>query len=483
MYTASYLEEQGYDVQVLDFIHLKYGNAINPLEFINEEKELMEVATGFISAATGAHTGGKSGSGDPIWENGEALLLASLIGFVLQKYPPHKRTFEEVAKLLTSEEIRDAYKAESFFAEHNIVGAAKDLYDKFLMLEDRVRTGVLAGLAIKLTLFSISGIKQITGRTTLDIRKLGAKKERPMAVFICMPDGDKTYAPIINVIVTMMMNQMYKTAYDYGNKLHTPVYMALDELANIGRLPGLIEKLPTMRGRGIIPMMIFQSLVQMKERYKDQWEEILGMCDTQVYLGVNEQTTAKYLSDLLGVTTIKIQNASRNTKEGKITGDGLTESYSYQQRPLLFPDECRSLDRDNLIIVQGGRHPVMLKKVQYEYWEKKHRICEPREMSQLPLLSPDGPINTIFGLSSGLEVQSPVESDHPSQSDDVNEDMMDWQEEVAVTTEVDEYVDDTKQVEVEQEDIVVIHDDHLENSLQVEVDLSVFGLDQTEQNR
>ncbi|MBM7591069.1 type IV secretory pathway TraG/TraD family ATPase VirD4 [Brevibacillus fulvus] len=110
----------------------------------------------------------------------------------------------------------------------------------------------------------------------------------------------------------------------------------------------MIEKLPTMRGRRIYPMMVFQSIPQMKQRYKDSWEEIISYCDTQVYLGVNEQGSADYLSNLLGVTTIKIQNASRSTKVGKINGDGLTESYSYQQRKLMFPDEVRTLSRDNL---------------------------------------------------------------------------------------------------------------------------------------
>lgn len=384
IYTANYLEERGYDVRVLDFIHLKYGDSINPFEFITEEKELMEIAQGYVSSVTSSKVANKTG--DPIWEDGETLLLAALIGFVQQTRPPEKQTFEEVSRILSSKDIRDPELAERFFEVNGVTGAPKELYEKFLLAEDKLRAGVLVGLAIKLTLFSISGVKNITGSTTLDIRKLGAKKEKPMAVFILMPDGDRTFAPIINVIVTMMLNQMYKTAYLYGNKLYTRVFLALDELGNIGRIPSLIEKLPTMRGRGMIPMMIFQSIVQMKERYKDQWEEVLGMCDTQVYLGANEQTTAKYLSDLLGVTTIKVQNVSRNTKAGKIKSDGLSESYSSQQRKLMFPDECRSLSRDYLVIVQGGRQPVMLKKVQYEYWEEKQRICAPKDLSELPLL-------------------------------------------------------------------------------------------------
>ncbi|WNC17906.1 VirD4-like conjugal transfer protein, CD1115 family [Brevibacillus brevis] len=507
MYTAKYLENAGYDVHVLDFIHLKYGDMINPIEFITEEKELMEIAQGYVSSVTSSKVAQKSG--DPIWEDGETLLLGALIGFVQQKYPPERQTFEEVAKILTSPDIRDPEAALYFFQANGITGAAKDLYDKFLLAEDKLRAGVLVGLAIKLSLFSISGVKKLTSKTTLDIRKLGAKKEKPMAVFILMPDGDKTYAPIINVIVTQMLNQMYKTAYLYGNKLHTRVFMALDELANIGRLPSLIDKLPTMRGRGIIPMMIFQSIVQMKERYKDQWEEILGNCDTQVYLGANEQTTAEYLSKLLGVTTIQIQNQSRNTKPGKVAGDGLSESFSYQQRQLMFPDECRSLDRDYLVIVQGGRQPVMLKKVQYEYWMAEKRICDPKELHELPLLDSQPEVVSVIQEPSAANEEKITDKPADNIQDEIvdivavaapiviegmEEMIQAYEQEVAASLETDSEKSDagdpSTDIElpesVDQPDPVIeddfdfeipsieINNSIPESSLQYEVDMSAF---------
>lgn len=383
MYSASYLKKIGYDVHVLDFIHLKHGDALNPLDFITEDKELMEIADGYVRSSS-IKVDVKTG--DPIWDDGETLLLAALIGFVKQVYPLELQTFNTVANILSSENIRNHELAEKFFEKNNVTGTTLSLYKKFLMLEDKLRSGVLGGLAIKLTPFSIAGIQYLTGKSTFDIRKIGAKKDKPMAVFICIPDEDMTFAPIINTIVSMMFNQMYKTARIYGNRLHTPVYVLLDEMANIGRISGLKEKLSTMRGRRIYPMMIWQSLPQMKDRYKESWEEILSMCDTQIYLGVNDQTTAEYLSKSLGNTTIKVQSRSRSKKEGHFFDGSESESFSHQKRELLTPDECRRFDRDKLILVQGGRHPAILKKVQYRYWDHKHRICDELPLFSLPLL-------------------------------------------------------------------------------------------------
>jgi type IV secretion system protein VirD4 len=389
--TASYLEGIGYDVHVLDFIHLKHGDALNSMEFITEEKELMEIAEGYISAATSAKKKGNSGgSSDPIWENGEALLLAALIGFVKQKYPPEQQTFYTVGEVLTSRDIRDPDTAEFFFRNNNITGAPLHLYKKFLLLEDKVRSGVLGGLGINLTLFSIDGIQKITSKTTIDIRKLGAKKDKPIALFIFMPDGDKTFSPVINTAITTILNTMYKTAYEYGNKLYTPVYMLLDEIANIGRMNALVDKLGTMRGRRIYPMMIWQSLSQMKERYGDAMGDITGNCDTAIYLGVNDNFTADEASKAVGITTIRVQGTSNSpTSSSMLASDKKSESFSYQKRELLLPDEVRRYPNELFFMTQRGRNPVQLYKIQYEYWKPESKICKETNYKELPLLVHD----------------------------------------------------------------------------------------------
>ena len=365
--------DSGYDVHVLDFINLKYGDCLNPIEYISDDKELMEIAEGYISSIS--NSSNITFSSDSFWEQSEGQLLGALIGFIKQIYPKGQQTFREVLAVLTSEDVRDSKKALNFFKKYKIEGSPMQLWKNFLLAEDKVRANILIGLATKLKLFSINGIKNITCKTTIDIKKIGAKKERPIALFILMPDKDRTFSPIINSVVNTILNQLYKTAYYYGNVLYSPTFFILEEMANIGKIPDIEVMLGTMRSRRIYPMLIWQSLPQIQNRYKSCWEDILSMCDTHLYLGINDNLTAQYCSRFLGNTTIKIQGTSKNMG-GFLESTKKSESLNYNTRNLMLPDECRRLPQRRLILNQRSFYPSLLYKVQYRYWERQVRICD-----------------------------------------------------------------------------------------------------------
>lgn len=386
--TMEYLESMGYEVRVLDFIHLKYGDCLNPLDFIDSDKELMEIAQTYIDSVDGA-IGQTKGGDNAFWGEQEGQVLAALMGYVKQKYPKEKQNLSEVTKILTSEEVKDIESAKFFFEDQKVTGASKQLWDNFLMIADseRTRANILGGLATKLKLFAIEEIQKITQKSTFDITKLGTKKEKPIAIFLLMPDGDRTFSPIINVVVSTIHKQLYRTAYKTKNRLPNPVYEILEEMANIGKISGIQEMLGTMRGRRIYPMMIWQSLSQMKDRYKDGWEDMLSMCDSKIYLGVNDDFTANYCSKSLGNTTIKIQGTSKKDDKSLLTYNARTENESYIQRKLMLPEECSSLDKEKLIVVQRANNPVILNKSQYRYW--KYKICNPKDIFEIREMGED----------------------------------------------------------------------------------------------
>ncbi len=200
-----------------------------------------------------------------------------------------------------------------------------------------------------------------------------------------MPDKDRTFSPVINSTVTTILNQLYKTAYENNNSLCSPTYLILEEMANIGRLPGIQVLLGTMRSRRIYPMLIWQSLSQIKNRYSNSWEDILSMCDTHLYLGINDEFTAGYCSNSLGNTTIKTQGIHKNS-EGLFGRNSQSESLNYQTRKLMLPDECKRLDLSKLILNQRSLFPSLLYKAQYKYWQEDNRLCEISDIKDLPLL-------------------------------------------------------------------------------------------------
>lgn len=386
--TSPYYESQGYDVKVLDFIHLKYGDSLNCIEFIETEKELMEISQGYISSVE-ASTGGEK-NGDGFWGEQEGQALCALIGAIKQNKPKSKHTFKEVLVFLTTELCNedgaiDMYKSRQYF-ENNVTGAPLQLWRNFLLIcmSDNTAGSILGGLAGKLKYFAIEEINRITSHTTIDISQLGRKKEKPVILYILMSDMDRTFSPIINVVINTIFKRLYKTAYEYNNKLPNPVYFMIDEMANIGKISGMKEMLGTMRGRRIYPMMIWQSLSQMKDVYKEGWENIVSQCDTRVYLGVNDTFTAEYCSKTLGNKTISVNGKSQSNK-GLILSSK-SDSTSYTHRKLMFPEEIMGLKNSKYIITQRAHSPALIDKVQYKYWIPKNRLCEEWDIKDTKLI-------------------------------------------------------------------------------------------------
>ena len=383
--TSNYLESDGYKVYVLDFINLKYGNKLNPINYITSDKELMEISEGYVSAVESSKSD-KNIKGDPFWGDSECQLLAALIGYVKHVYKDDKskQTFSEIAKILSSKDVYDEDYAKSFFVEAGIAGTARQCWNNFLMSADKTRANILIGLATKLKLFAISGIKTLTDTTDVPIELIGQEKENPIALFIFMPDSDRTYTPVINMLLSAILKQLYKTAYKNGNTLQNPTYLILEEMANIGKLENIQEMLGTMRSRKIYPMMIWQSISQMKDRYRG-WEDIISMTDTQIILGVNDKFTSEYISSMIGNTTIKTHGISRK-KEGVFLSDPEKISENFTSRRILNPDEIKRFNNEELLILQRGDFPLKLFKVRYRFWKDSERLCKPKKLDELQLL-------------------------------------------------------------------------------------------------
>jgi len=401
---AEYLKKSNYEIYVLDFINLKYGDCINPIDYIEKDdgKALREICKDFITSMSETD----NPSGDLMfWNNQEYQLLAALVGFVIQKKGKdsnYRATFENVVKILTSSYVTSKNN-KKFFENNNITGTPVELWNNFTMFNDseKTKSSILGGLAEKMNLFSIDGIKKITEKTTLRIEELGLIKDKPKAVFIFMPDGTNTFRPIINMIVSTIFNQLYKTAYKHNNRLEKPVYTILDEFCTIGRIPNINEKLGTFRSRKIYPMLIMQSLAQLKSLYSSSWESIISQCDTQVYLGINDDFTAKQCSGALGQTTIKSKSVSSDSSKGIFELDKKRDSEGYQGRALLLPDECRRLDNEQMIIIQRSLNPIKAYKVTYNYLEEDNRICDLspiNQLGELPSIPEQQPIDKLVNI-------------------------------------------------------------------------------------
>lgn len=141
-----------------------------------------------------------------------------------------------------------------------------------------------------------------------------------------------------------------------GQRLPIHVRMLLDEFANTGKIPQFSEKVATIRKYEISVNIIVQSLSQMKNLYKDDWETITGNCDNTVYLGGGADTvTTEWISKLLGKETRVVMNV--NYSKG---GGG--QSFNRTGVELYTPSQLRTMPEDECIVIPKSLNALKGKK-------------------------------------------------------------------------------------------------------------------------
>ena len=214
----------------------------------------------------------------------------------------------------------------------------------------------MISVGVRLAAFNLEELASLTKYDEMELEQIG---ERKTALFAIIPDNDSTFNFIVGMLYTQLFQMLYYQAdYVHGGELSIPVHFLMDEFANVA-LPDEFDKLlSTMRSRQIFVSIILQNLAQIKALYKDSWESIVGNCDETYYLGGNEQSTHKYISELLGKETL-----DTNTY-GKSSGHSGNYSTNYQQtgRELLTADEVRLLDNNYGLLFIKGERPVKDKK-------------------------------------------------------------------------------------------------------------------------
>ena len=170
---------------------------------------------------------------------------------------------------------------------------------------------ILISAAVRLAPFSLPEIQRITSRDEMELGKLG---ERKQAIFCIIPDSNDVS---LNFLVGMLYSQAFQELYFQADKIHggslpIPVRLMFDEFANISLPDGYARLQATMRSRNVMATIILQNISQLKALFKDDWEGIIGNADAFIYLGGNEQSTHKYVSELLGKETIQTQTSSQS---------------------------------------------------------------------------------------------------------------------------------------------------------------------------
>lgn len=375
------LEKEGYVIKVVDLINMNRSHCYNPFRYIKDDKDVLKLITNLIRNTTpkGSQTN------DPFWEKSETALLEALCLYLLHEAPEEEQNFTMVMEMIAAAEVKEddeEYQSplDELFERleiRNPNSLALKQYKIYKQAAGKTAKSILISVGVRLSAFNLESIASLTAIDELELDLVG---ERKTAIFAVIPDNDSTFNFLIGMLYTQLFQMLYYQAdIVHGGALPVPVHFLMDEFANVA-LPYEFDKLlSTMRSRLIFVSIIIQNLAQIKGLYKDSWESIVGNCDTLYYLGGNEQSTHKFMSEYLGKETL-----DTNTY-GKSSGRSGNYSTNYQQagRELLTPDEVRLLDNDYGLLFIRGERPVFDKK----YDILKHpRINETTDGNAKPYL-------------------------------------------------------------------------------------------------
>ena len=357
--TGGYLKEQGYDVRVLNLVNLEQSDGYNPFRYLRDEKDVLKLVNNLIQSTTpkGSH------ESDPFWTKAETALLQAIILMLFQEAPEYEQNFSMVMRVLEYAEVRE--EDEGHVSPLDLLfesierrkpdSVAVRQYKVFKLAAGKTAKSILVSTAVRLAPFNLPQIQALTDHDDMDLYTLGEKK---VALYAVIPDNDNTF----NFLVSLLYAQAFQALYYSADQIHhgplpRHVRFVLDEFAAMP-LPGFTRELATMRSRSISASVIIQNMAQIKELYKDSWETIPGNCDTILYLGGNESSTHKYVSEMLGKATIDTKT------HGQTKGKSGSYSTNFQMsgRELLTPDEVRKLDNRYAPLFIRGASPVMDEK-------------------------------------------------------------------------------------------------------------------------
>lgn len=357
--TGGYLKEQGYDVRVLNLVNLEQSDGYNPFRYLRDEKDVLKLVNNLIQSTTpkGSH------ESDPFWTKAETALLQAIILMLFQEAPEYEQNFSMVMRVLEYAEVRE--EDEGHVSPLDLLfesierrkpdSVAVRQYKVFKLAAGKTAKSILVSTAVRLAPFNLPQIQALTNHDDMDLYTLGEKK---VALYAVIPDNDNT----LNFLVSLLYAQAFQALYYSADQIHhgplpRHVRFVLDEFAAMP-LPGFTRELATMRSRSISASVIIQNMAQIKELYKDSWETIPGNCDTILYLGGNESSTHKYVSEMLGKATIDTKT------HGQTKGKSGSYSTNFQMsgRELLTPDEVRKLDNRYALLFIRGASPVVDEK-------------------------------------------------------------------------------------------------------------------------
>ena len=354
------LEDNGYEIKILNTINFKKSMKYNPFAYLRSEKDILKLVQTIIANTKGE--GEKSG--EDFWVKAEKLYYTALIGYIFYEAPREEKNFATLLDMIDASEVREDDETymnpidrlfEALEKKEPTHFAVKQ-YKKYKLAAGKTAKSILISCGARLAPFDIRELRDLMKEDELELDTLG---DRKTALFVIISDTDDTFNFVVSIMYSQLFNLLCDKADDvYGGRLPVHVRCLLDEFANIGLIPKFEKLIATIRSREISASIILQAQSQLKAIYKDNADTIVGNCDSTLFLGGKEQTTLKELSETLGKETIDLYNTSETRSNQKSFG----LNYQKTGKELMSQDEITVMDGSKCIFQLRGVRPFLSDK-------------------------------------------------------------------------------------------------------------------------
>jgi len=353
--TAHAREAMGHKVYVLDpFGVTDRADAFNWLDMLDvNSPDVVAQASGLADMLVVSEKAGDH------WDETAKELLRGLLVYVAS-LPADRAHMGELRRLITGPASELDELLDEMAGSDVGYGVAARAANAFLAKADKERSGVLSSVIRHTAFLDDPRVAASLRHSSFDLGRLKADR---MTIYVVIPPARlAANTRYMRGLIGLAFEALTRTA----DKPADRVAFFLDEFAQLGYMKPIEDAVGLLRGYGVAFWFFLQDLSQLKAVYP-KWQTFLAN-SAQQYFGTNDFDTAKYISDMLGQSTIQFSTEGRSRQDAKPLGS-TSDSQHYHARSLLTPDEVIRLGPQQPLVFVPGEPPYKLRRLDY--------LCDP----------------------------------------------------------------------------------------------------------
>lgn len=369
----------GYNVSVIDLRNPTRSHGNNLLHLVNKYFDLYKLDPDCLSYKAKAEKyakiisktiisngmdGASFGENSYFYDSAEGLLTATIL-LVAEFCKPEERHIVSVYKIIQELLAPSGQKGKNQFQQlMNLLPEthkAKWFAGAALNTSEQSMASVMSTALSRLNAFLDSELEQILCfDTEIDAERFCKEKS---AIFIVMPEENPNTFFMVSLIIQQLYREILAVADENGGKLKNRCVFFCDEFGTLPKIESAEMMFSASRSRRLQIVPIIQSFAQLEQNYgKEGADVIIDNTQLTIFGGFSpNSTSAEVLSKSLGSRTVMSGSVSKSKNDP-------SQSLQMIERPLMTPDELKSLPKGTFVVMKTGFYPMKVKLKLFFKW-------------------------------------------------------------------------------------------------------------------